>query len=175
MNATEGPAPEDPTDDQLAAVLNDLERHYRETNNPTDLLHAAALSYTLGRPVPAWAHVEIAKVAVRFYETDGELDLNQALGGKGKERKRSRFARMRRNSKKVDLAILIGNALAANAALSRRRRRSKSAIWQQLAIDTGLAMNTLRNEWGKELRRVYELYRNDPEIFPPLLKVRRNS
>ena len=80
---------------ELSTVLDNSEKHYRDSDDPTDLLFAVATSHSLGRPVPRWAHEGLAKIAMQFYERDGEIDLNQVLR---RERERASTLPFRKNA-----------------------------------------------------------------------------
>jgi len=128
-------------------------------------------SLQLGRPLRGrvsapWAQYQLGKIAIRFYESGGELDLNQVFGGKGVEGKRSNFKSVRRNSNKFDVAFRIGDALAANEALPSRRRKSRGQVWDRLAVELETPESTLRNQWSARLKEIYKLRENRPHLFP---------
>ena len=119
-----------------------LEQQYRE-GDPTALLHAVHASWLADVTVPSWAHKALAEIAHRFLALDGDLDLQRALGGKGKEGQSSVMKRRRTSDAQYRLGMEVAEALGANARLFHRRRKSTQSVYRSLTRKTGKSERTL--------------------------------
>ena len=106
-----------------------LEQQYRE-GDPTALLHAVHASWLLTSLCPLGRTRPLAEIAHRFLALDGDLDLQRALGGKGKEGQSSGMKLRRTSDAQYRLGMEVAEALGANARLFQRRRKSKQSVPQ---------------------------------------------
>jgi len=164
----------DPNKRLMERALFLAEWDFLERGNRISLANAVIASHEIGEPLPEWAHAVLSEVFIRYIKSEGDLDLNQLIGASQGERRPSRLKVVNQKFDNSYLAIQIGDALEENAALGPRRRKSKGAVWDKLAIDTGRNVNTIRRLWSQHLRRDYEIMKSDPLLLS-ILSSRRDK